>query len=161
MKIISIDNITGIGMDPTLAAYLAGVIDSDGSIGIIFSDSAAFAEHIQVGQVETEAIDLLRRYFGGSLWVRRPIRAEHRPLSCWQVSNRKAVACLLTVHPFLRIKRAQAENCFELRRLIAESRAYRMRSGRGHVGGASRPDAITVQMQALKMRAHQLNGKAA
>ena len=59
--------------------------------------------------------------------------------------------------PYLRIKRQQAENCLELRRLKEQSRAARTAHGRGHVGGKKRPEEISVAMSETHLRAKSLN----
>lgn len=107
-----------------LAAYLAGAMDSDGSIGIRRSTYAArhgigrqatYSERICLKQVTPQIPTLLKETFGGSLMVQRPSVAKGRPLYYWEATNKVASDALRTMAPYLRIKLAQAENCLALR----------------------------------------------
>lgn len=146
-------------------AYCAGVIDSDGTIGIkrqtysmrVVGDSKqpTYAARICVRQVERGAIDLLRATFGGSVRVNRSTTG--RDLFEWSVRDKIAENALRLLLPFLRIKREQAVNCLELRDLIAKSKVLRVAVGRGHAGAASRPIEISDAMAATFLRAKHLN----
>lgn len=108
-----------------LAAYLAGAIDSDGSIGIRRSTYAVrvsgdsrqptYSERVCLKQVTPEIPQLLKATFGGSLMVQRPSTTKGRPLHYWEATNAVAADALDALLPYLRIKRAQAENCLALR----------------------------------------------
>lgn len=156
---------------PDILAYCAGVIDSDGTIGIKRSTYAmrvrgdahqpVFSERICVKQVEPQAIDLLHSIFGGRRGVDDPSAKRGRSLHVWQVTDLKAVKCLKTLLPYLRIKRAQAENCLKLRDLKEESKTARVAVGRGHVGGSRRPGHLTTSMELAYTRAKALNAVGA
>lgn len=105
-------------------AYLAGAMDSDGSIGIRRSTYAArhgngrqatYSERIGLKQVTPHIPELLKESFGGSLMMQRPSTANGRPLYYWEATNVVASDALALMVPFLRIKREQAENCLALR----------------------------------------------
>lgn len=148
-------------------AYCAGVIDSDGTIGIkrntysvrVIGDSQqpTYSERVCVKQVESAAVDLLKALFGGSRYLGGPGSNRGRPILVWQVSDRKAIACLKALVPYLRIKREQALNCLALRALKEKSKRAKVARGRGHRGSAPRPIELTTQMEALKVRASELN----
>jgi hypothetical protein len=148
-------------------AYRAGVIDSDGTIGVrrssysmrVIGDcgQATYSERICVKQVEPQAIDLLHSLFGGYRRIEKPSAKYGRSLHSWQVTNLKAAACLRALLPFLRIKRAQAENCLKLREIKEESKLARMARGRGHRGAAPRPAKITEAMELAYVHAKELN----
>lgn len=152
-------------MDPIVLAYLAGVLDSDGSIGVRRSTywqrhggtAPMFSERITVRQVERTALDLFAATFGGSVALRPAHSSGGRPLYDWQITDRKAAAALDVLLPYLRIKHAQAANCLELRRVKTASAAARVAPGRGHAGGAPRPAELTAQMEQLFLRAKELN----
>jgi hypothetical protein len=156
----------GDAIEVTLA-YCAGVIDSDGCIRVKRSTYAmrvtgdagqpTYSELVCVKQVTPEAVDLLHGLFGGRRAIEGPSAKRGRPLHVWQVTDKRATACLRALLPYLRIKRQHAENCLELRRLKDESRAARTCFGRGHVGGKVRPQEISEAMQATHVRAKSLN----
>jgi hypothetical protein len=108
-----------------LLAYLAGAMDSDGSIGIrrstysmrVSGDSRqpAYSERICLKQVTPQIPELLKETFGGSLMMQKPSAAKGRPLYYWEATNAVAAKAIVLMLPYLRIKRAQAENCLALR----------------------------------------------
>lgn len=150
-------------------AYAAGVIDSDGSIGIQRVTLAmrrhratqpTFSERVVIRQVEPEAVDFLHSHFGGSRGVIRygdGARRNRQPLQSLVVGDRRASRLLAAVSPYLRIKRGQAELCLELRRLKEESRRARFAYGRGHQGGGRRPPALSAAMDAVHSEMRRLN----
>jgi hypothetical protein len=154
-------------MDQLALAYLAGVIDSDGSIGIRRSTYAMrvrgdasvpmYSERVMVRQVEPQAIALLHELFGGYRGITRPGAVRGKPLHSWQATDRKAVAVLEALRPFLLIKAAHADNALALRVVKDASRAARTPFGRKHVGGIRRPEAFGTEMHRLYLVAHELN----
>lgn len=136
-------------------AYAAGIIDADGTIGIVRDTwamrhgvmcQATFTERIDVRQLEPEAVALLHLTFGGHRGVTRG-KDRKQPLHRWQIGDRGASTFLALVHPYLRIKRRQASLCLEMRQLKEESRRARFAIGRGHRGGGKRPVEITNRME--------------
>lgn len=157
-----------------LLAYAAGVIDSDGSIGIRLDTYAmrvrrvkagpVYKERVTLRQIEPQAVDLLHEAFGGSRFVSAPRNDRAQPLHSWQVVDRMAATFLAAIAPYLRIKRRQAELCVDLRRLKDESRKARFAYGRGHRGGGRRPEALADAMAELRaevMRLNRVEGRAA
>jgi len=153
---------------PVLLAYCAGVIDSDGTIGVkrstyqvrVVKDSTQpiFSERIAVRQVELEAIELLHSLFGGYLRIGEPPSAKKgRPLNMWMVTDKQAAECLRLLLPYLRIKRKQAENCLRLRELKEESKKARIAVGRGHAGAGFRPAHLSEGMEQTYTIAASLN----
>jgi hypothetical protein len=153
--------------DDRVLAYCAGVIDSDGTIGVkrstyamrVVGDStqAIYSERICVKQVEPHAIELLHRTFGGRRGIDDPSAKRGRALHVWQVTDLKAAACLRAVLPYLRIKASQAENCLALRAVKEQSKRARVAPGRGHAGASRRPAELTQAMEAHYQRAKALN----
>lgn len=154
-------------MTRTELAYCAGVIDSDGTIGIkrntyamrVVGDckSPTYSERICVKQVEPEAIDLLHALFGGYRTIDDPSCKRGKRLHLWQVTDLQAAYALKNLLPFLRIKRKQAANCLALRILKEQSKVSRVAIGRGHVGASARAPALTAAMEICKARAGELN----
>src|SRR5262245_33597791 len=120
-------------MDDLTLAYLAGVIDSDGYIGIkrstysmrVLGEShqAIYSERMGVKQVELPAVALLQVTFGGYLGLAQPSAKKGRPLHTWYVHSAAAGRALAMLRPYLRIKAAQADNALALRALIASTRS--------------------------------------
>ena len=148
-------------------AYLAGAIDSDGTIGIkrstygvrVLKNSKqpTYSERIALRQVTPQIPKMLKRAFGGSLYLMRPSAKNGRPLWAWQVSDVKALAAARALLPHLRVKRSQAINLIGLRKVKDASRAWRIRCGRGHVGGSPRHGRHSLAMEARYLRAKRLN----
>lgn len=154
--------------DPRLdLAYLAGCIDSDGCIGIkrntyamrVVKDSGqpTYSERVELKQVTPQVPYMLKESFGGGVRVEKNSLKNARPFYAWRVTDRKAARALRDLLPYLRIKREQAMNCLELRKVKEASKKVRVAKGRGHVGGARRPERFSCRMQALYENAKALN----
>lgn len=99
-------------------AYMAGVVDSDGYIGVHRRKAGEWAANyqprIQVKQVTPEAIDLFATSFGGHRYDGKPTTEKGRPLLVWQAHSAAAGRACEALLPYLRIKRRQAENVLVL-----------------------------------------------
>ena len=154
-------------MKQTDLAYLAGIFDADGTIGIkrstyairVTGDSSqpTFSERIHIRQVDRQALELLSETFGGNIGVEKPSAPGGKPLFRWGQTDRKAAAALKAMLPYLRIKKRQAENCLHLRTLKEKSKKVRYARSRGHVGTARRPLEIGEAMEAAYHEAKRLN----
>ena len=152
-------------------AYCAGTIDADGTIGVKRSTYGArvigdrsqpsYSERICVKQVEKAAVSLLKETFGGTLYLAAPSAKNGRSLWAWQVTDKRAANCLKAILPYLRIKRAQAENCLALRSVKEESKVARVAFGRGHAGAAKRPERLSAEMERTYLEAKRLNAVGA
>lgn len=113
---------------PTDLAYAAGVIDSDGYIGVhrntyamrVRGDAkqAVYAPRVGVKQVTPQALDLLHDLFNGHRYNGKPT-GNGRPLMVWQVHSAQAVRVCEALLPYLRIKREQALNAIAVGQLNA------------------------------------------
>ena len=155
----------GVKVTEAELAYCAGVIDSDGTIGIKRGNSGvgkdctqpSYGERITVKQVEPHAIDLLHRVFGGARRVEKASLANGRPLHTWQVTHLKAVSAATALLPHLRIKRAQAENLLSLRPVLAESVVQRRQRPKGQPGPNVRAPHLSASLEAIYSSAKELN----
>ena len=148
-------------------AYLAGAIDSDGTIGIKRSTYAMrvlgtarapfYSERVALRQVSAIVPEMLKARFGGSLYITKSSAKNGRPLYSWAATDLRALECLKALLPYLQIKRPQAVNCLELRKVKTKSIRAKVARGRGHRGAAPRPQALTDSMEALYARAKRLN----
>lgn len=148
-------------------AYIAGVIDSDGTIGIkrstyslrVRKDSAVptYSERVHIRQVTRQAIDVIRKRFGGNIGTEDPYAKRGKPLFRWGVTDKKAVTFITAIRPYLRIKVAQADNILALRVVKERSKRERVALGRGHVGSSARRPDTDRDMRELYERAKELN----
>jgi len=151
----------------TELAYLAGAIDSDGTIGVKKSTyamrvtrdcgAATYSERVALRQVTPIIPTMLRDRFGGSLYMTKPSAPNGRLLYSWAATDQRAAACLKALLPYLRIKRPQAEKCLELRRLKDTSKRSRVAKGRKHAGSAPRRPELTEAMEAAYQAAKAMN----
>jgi hypothetical protein len=145
-------------------AYCAGVIDSDGTIGIrkrLIKEPKRkpylnYMEIIAVGQVSNEAVSLLKEIFGGNVMIRKSSTENGKDIFIWRVQQKKAQFCLETLLPFLRIKKTQAINCLEFRKVVEKSKEAK-RQIKGQVGSLSRSQFFTNEMEKFYLRAKELN----
>lgn len=112
----------------TTIAYCAGLFDGEGCISLhrVFTyagrKETSYGKHpnyryrinIVVNQVDFEAIKVLYDTFGGQVRYkeRRRLSPTGRPYSArwwWEEGDRRAVAILQQMLPYLRLKAAQAE----------------------------------------------------
>lgn len=99
-------------------AYLAGVIDSDGSIsiGIDMSrvrlgkrKSPAITAQIHVSQIKPQAIQLLKETLGGGTTTRAFRTKNGHDMHRWFIYGGKAADAVKKLMPHLRLKHRQAE----------------------------------------------------
>ena len=111
-------------MDDLTAAYLAGVMDSDGWFTIKrhaansrYGDSYTYSESAGCGQTSPEAVELLRAEFGGVVKLRtRKTAGNWKPMHYWAVTNRLAASVAESLRPFLRVKAEHADLVLAIRR---------------------------------------------
>ncbi len=150
-----------------LLAYLAGAIDSDGTIGVkrstyqmrVTKDSKqpTFSERIALRQVQQTIPDLLKNTFGGSLYITEASSKNGKDLWSWAATDMKAAEALHKLLPYLKIKKNQALNALRLRKVKEQSKIFRVRIGRGHVGSSSRSKRHSAAMERCYAKAKDLN----
>lgn len=98
-------------------SYLAGVIDSDGCIGIYhWKENAASNRYvltITIVNTSYELMEWLQDKFGGSCKTRRKVKENHKTTYAWSYNNARAADLLKKVKNFLIVKKAQAINGIE------------------------------------------------
>lgn len=134
----SCSNLSGV-REPTVEelAYCAGVMDSDGHLGVHvnwykvksgkYADSKqpTYQPRCSVKQLDPEAVELFGELFGGHHYVDGGnVRGSRRPINIWQVHSRASRAVLEALHPYLRIKVPQADLLLELCDLNAAPRRH-------------------------------------
>lgn len=96
-------------------AYMAGMIDGEGSIMISVSKKHGnLTSKLTVYNTNEPVIRWMSETFGGSVFkVGRPLRLKHRQEWAWSTVGNPAVAILKQVMPYLKIKRTLAELAIE------------------------------------------------
>ncbi len=103
-------------------AYIAGITDADGYIGIKKTKPGktgrifpGYHERIQIRMVEESAIRFIAENLGGWYYKEKPSATKGKPLFCYQANDLAAAKILYVLLPFLRIKKEQAKNALLLR----------------------------------------------
>jgi hypothetical protein len=116
-----------------------------------------FSERVALRQVTPQIPVMLKRAFGGSLYMTKASAPKGKPLYSWAITDLKAIACITALLPFLKVKRKQAQNCIMLRGIKERSKKARLALDRGHVGSAPRTQKHTDRMESLYANAKRLN----
>lgn len=140
--------------------YLAGVLDSDGSICISKATCEAWAAlkrghmqspryvlYINIVNTSLELMMWLVQNFGGRYKMRRRVSLKHRRTYDWRIQNNQSLEVLKLVEQFLIIKQERARLGMD----FVENMPPRVR-GRGVRTGESevqRREAIYVKMKKL------------
>jgi hypothetical protein len=98
-------------LDDKISAYVAGLVDGDGSIWIQRGRTTQLYPKISIrlGWKGRQTLQELQACFGGYMGLeRRPANPKHSEVFHWTVTGKTAVPVLQHIYPFLRIKRAQA-----------------------------------------------------
>jgi len=160
-------------------AYLAGIIDGEGWVGIKRGKayacqgrkSPSYNAGIQVRMVDEGAIRFLAEKLGGWYYKEKPHCNNGRPLFCYQASDRAAEGILKKLRPFLRVKARQCDVVLRLRTLQASGHKHRTRktgtrSFRHWTGKVIRlpnlafSEAYLSALDSLWMECRRLNGLA-
>jgi hypothetical protein len=110
-------------MEPTVLAYLAGVIDSDGYISTqrsLHSGRLYSAARVGIAGTRRQPHDLAASLFGGSVSRYEPKDPRHRAQYQWSRSGVGAATVIAAVLPYLRVKRRQAELALQLQEMVLE-----------------------------------------
>ncbi|MFG2046174.1 hypothetical protein ACGFIW_01920 [Micromonospora sp. NPDC048935] len=149
--------------DPTVLAYLAGVVDSDGYV------TAAITKHkgrqfygaaIGIAGTRREPHDLAASLFGGNVrtYIPRGNREHHRPQFQWQRYGRSALPVIEAIRPYLRVKAEQADLAIELEEMADEAREMRDQDDPYPWFGPDFDPAAQLGRQAAEIRALNLRG---
>lgn len=91
--------------DALLLAYLAGIVDGEGTIAV-HRDGANRARFvIEVKMTERIVIELLSKRFGGVIVNRKPGAEGWKPQFRWRVTAKAARSAYQELEPYLRLKR--------------------------------------------------------
>lgn len=90
-------------------AYVAGIIDGEGSIGFSRVTETTMVPRVSVGNTNKKLLDDLKESFGGTVHVchKEGDLGNNKPTWEWKLSSSKSVKFLEIIFPWLRIKRPQ------------------------------------------------------
>lgn len=89
------------------SAYFAGFFDGEGYIGLLKRQRGKYTEYfvqLSIGQNDGAVMDWIKENFGGNVYLVKRDGSFY-----WTSSNRKALAILKRILPYLKYKKPQAE----------------------------------------------------
>ena len=147
----------------TTLAYLAGIIDADGFVTIHRSVRASRVYHapcIGIAGTDRQPHDLAAGLWGGTVRRYQPKVLRYRAQFHWQRQGTSAVAAIMAVRPYLRIKAEQADLALELWESIEDGRSDDpfpwAPAGWDPVPAR---DALRADVRALQTRGRELDGR--
>lgn len=146
-------------MNRLTLAYLAGLVDGEGYVGIKRTkrkDAVSFIYHerFQIRMVHEQSIRLLTKTLGGSYYCEGTSQDScRRRLFCWQASDALAASIASTLLPYLIIKQPNAKLLLALRKSKNDPRARRRGSPAKRVMNSS----VLAYRDRLYMRCKALN----
>lgn len=144
-------------MDGPLAhAYIAGMVDADGTIGIRRFRGSTHHVHyrpmVEVTNMSVEVMTLLNRTFGERKTYQKNSRTSTGQIYTWRATGSKCKSVIEAILPYLQYKKDQALNCLKLVNRIGK---------RGGVGWtAEKRLTEDAEREALYFRAKELNSPA-
>lgn len=127
-----------------LYAYLAGIVDGEGYVGIKKSTwgmknrpdvkSPTYHERVQIKMNNPVVLEMFKKEFGGSfykdskIYQRKGSYHTNKIMYCYQATDKIASIILKSLLPFLHIKKEQAICCLKLRK-SKESKKAKLRGG--------------------------------
>jgi len=107
-------------------AYFAGLFDGEGSVFTTNTNSTGEYEKLVVAIAmradKAQPLPEGQKIWGGSLHLRLPRKSNHNEVLDWKLYTRSAEKFLLSIRPFLRIKKEQVELAIKYRQIITEKR---------------------------------------
>jgi LAGLIDADG-like domain len=91
-------------LTPENAAYIAGLIDGEGTITLGRRHAADQRQLIvSIANTERSLLEYVALTLGaGKITSKRTVSEKHAPSFCYTVSNRQALSCIAQVMPYLR-----------------------------------------------------------
>jgi len=96
---------------PLLPAYVAGIIDGEGCIGLSRSGAGVYPS-IYVTNTNIDLLHALKGRYGGIIKVKALRKENWKEAYAWKVTWRSAVLLLEDVGEYLMLKKKQAETVF-------------------------------------------------
>ena len=99
-------------MKTTDLAYVAGIVDGEGCIMLYLNKSKKYTSYrikVSVSNTQEWICQWLKLAFGGCVSCEYYKSPTRKPLWQWIVVSNKALDFLKLIHPYLRLKKPQAE----------------------------------------------------
>ena len=149
----------------TSAAYLAGLIDGEGSIGLFInhcptrrSTKGAVIARLKIGMCDEALIKWLQSHTESGTVTSWKHKESPKWKPCWVIAwhGRHAAAVINAVWPYLRLKRPQAKLLMQWIDIAMEWQAK--------LGGRARtdrryPDSVWTEVERLALEIKKLNQK--
>ncbi len=108
-------------------AYYAGLFDGEGSVFITNNTNRdgkykKLAVSIAMRADKAQPLPEGQKIWGGSLHLRAPRKHNHNEVLDWKLWTRSAEKFLISIRPFLRIKKEQVELAIQYRKIMLEKR---------------------------------------
>lgn len=150
--------------DPTLAAYLAGMIDADGNIGIHEQQqrnlTKLYYPYVQVTNTNEDLMKWLKDTFGANYYARSTGKngllyeeKGWKPVFAWRVTGKNATNLLSHILPYMVVKSERARLALQF--VEIDSRWDKKPTRHGH----RTPDWVVEERKALKEKMNELNLK--
>jgi len=103
-------------MNKVLLAYLAGIVDGEGYIGIKKNNSSkkskspVFSERLSIGMSERFILEMFKKQFGGKIYEKKCKSKKlnnNLTIYYWDITDKMASKVLTILAPFIRIKKKQ------------------------------------------------------
>lgn len=99
-------------------AYLAGLMDGEGSFSIIKTADGNFQLHVKIASTTPEMLRWVVKHFGGTIYRKKATNPKWRDRFDWHCpTGKKTGLTLLSVIPYLTVKKRQAKLALEYVRL--------------------------------------------
>jgi hypothetical protein len=93
-------------MDDAELAYAAGLFDGEGSISLVRQkNNRSHSPQVSVASNDCEVLGWLQERFGGSIVTKQPRKPTHSVSYDWRLTDRRALAFLTLIRPYLVIER--------------------------------------------------------
>jgi hypothetical protein len=132
-------------------AYLAGILDGEGCVGVAWREGKYLTPTIQVVNTNPILLDWLHDRYGGSVRGRPDVRLNRKPSFCWTVCGQKALTVLRDARPYLLLKTEQADILLAIPRQSTKERDVL-----GRIKGSFGPADLAAN-QTVKARITELN----
>ena len=102
----------GRALDPTEAAWLAGLIDGDGTIALSRRHKNEHRQlEVSIANTDFALLEHVKSIVGmGRITRKRTVARNHTPSGVYQISNRQALSLLNQIYPYLRTYKAKRAN---------------------------------------------------
>ena len=93
-------------MVDTELAYAAGLFDGEGSISLVRQkNNRSHSPQVAVASNDYEVLAWFQKRFGGSIVTKQPRKSTHSVSYDWRLTDRRALAFLQLIRPYLVIER--------------------------------------------------------